>query len=481
MFSDIKPDFLDLRQLFPQELISSLAQSPHQLTDNFGNVISETQSENLPPESESIALGEKEIARFRAPEAVRAFISKIIQGSITMEYRAIQDRLELENVNLLSSDLEYLMNLSEVENIPFEAMLQNLLRLLRSHVWVEKASIFGIYDGFTLEGLAGIGGEQQENWKITFSTVAGVAATNRKPYLTENPKSDPNFQVAGDGQNAPRNLFCYPLIHGKTLVGVMNLSNRVGGQFSDQDKKIVEKFSTLATHILQKHYFKTKMQSLEKTSDHLGKYLSSKVVTNVKNKDQVELGGAEKKVVCLFSDIRGYTSITEGISPTTLVKLLNFHFEKMHAIIEKYEGTLDKIVGDLIMAVWNIPNDQPEPELLAMKTAIEMQKEMIRVVAPEWARHGVDKVGMGVGVNAGLATVGNLGSSRFMNYTVIGDAVNIAQRLESKAQAAEVWMAESLYPFVAGKLEKPSRKETNIRLKGKENTIDAYVYRPLGY
>jgi adenylate cyclase len=205
------------------------------------------------------------------------------------------------------------------------------------------------------------------------------------------------------------------------------------------------------------------------------------VVNSVKSRDQLELGGSEKKVVCLFSDIRGYTSISQGLPPATLVKLLNFHFEKMHAVIEKHEGTLDKIVGDLIMAVWNMPNDQPEPELLAMKAAIEMQKEMIRAVIPEWQRNGVEKVGMGIGVNSGAAVVGNLGSSRFMNFTVIGDTINTTQRLEAKAGAGEIWMAEHLFPFVTGKLEKPVRKECQIRLKGKDTTIDAYVFRPLSY
>ncbi len=223
------------------------------------------------------------------------------------------------------------------------------------------------------------------------------------------------------------------------------------------------------------------MQEFERTTDHLGKYLSKKVVKDVKEQDELQLGGVEKKVVCLFSDIRGYTSITEDISAATLVKLLNFHFERMHAIIERNEGTLDKIVGDLIMAVWNIPKDQPEPELLAMKAALEMQKEMIRAVIPEWNRHGVEKVGMGVGVNSGPALVGNLGSSRFMNYTVIGDAINTAQRLEAKAQSGEIWMAESMYPLVHGKLEKPLRRELDIRLKGKDKTINALVYKPLQY
>jgi len=476
----IRIDFLDIRQFLPPTLIEALSASPHILIDCFGNTLSESNSNTLTPNETKIFLDQKEVASLRAGDAIREPLAKILQSALRLESEALRTRLELDNRELLTKDMDTLLDLSEQESISFETLMQNLLRLLRTHIWVERASIFGIYDGFTLEGIAGVGGEHQENWKMASTSLAGVAASTRKPYHTEDPKRDPNFQPSPTGI-VPRNLLCYPLLHGQTLVGVMNLSNRVGGPFSDEDKNTVERFCNMAAHLLQKHFFKTKMQSFERTSDHLGKYLSSKVVSSVKSKSQVELGGVEKKVVCLFSDIRGYTTITEGIVASTLVKLLNFHFEKMHAIIEKYEGTLDKIVGDLIMAVWNIPNDQPEPELLAMKAAIEMQKEMIRTVAPEWARHGVDKVGMGVGVNSGLATVGNLGSSRFMNYTVIGDAVNTAQRLESKAPATEVWMAESLYPFVAGKLEKPVRKETNIILKGKENTIDAYVYRPLSY
>jgi class 3 adenylate cyclase len=116
-----------------------------------------------------------------------------------------------------------------------------------------------------------------------------------------------------------------------------------------------------------------------------------------------------------------------------------------------------------------------------MKAALEMQKEMIRTVIPEWKKHGIEKVGMGIGVNSGIALAGNLGSSRFMNYTVIGDAVNTAQRLESKAKAGEIWMNEQMYPTVHGKLEKPLRRELEIRLKGKEQAINALVYRPLQY
>lgn len=478
--NQLVPDFLDLSTLISNELLVSLKLIPHEIIDNFGNTLSAHQRDELPNEYSIISIDNVPVAKARTSKPFESFFSHFISSTFANEFRSVNEANIHNATQLVSDDLEKILRLSELENLSFEDQLKHLLKILRSHVWTERGSIFGIYDGFTLEGLAGVGGQDQHNWKMTFASLAGDAATKRKVLHTEDPKSEPNFKLK-EGIETPRNLVCFPLLHGSTLVGVMNFSNKIGGQFSPFDLKIIERFAYVAAHLLQKHYFQKRMKSFEKTSDHLGKYLSSKVVKNVKSLNQIELGGIEKKVVCLFSDIRGYTSITEGISAPRLVELLNFHFEKMTAIIDKYEGTVDKIVGDLIMAVWNIPNDQPEPELLAMKCALEMQKEMIRTVIPEWQKNEVAKVGMGVGVNSGMALAGNLGSSRFMNYTVIGDAINTAQRLETKAQSGEIWMAESMFEYVSGKIEKPIRKESSIRLKGKDKTIDAYVYRPLSY
>lgn len=468
MTGEIRPDFLNFLQ-FTKRLSGVLASVPHSLVDNFGNVISIFSPENAAPGTVEIQLRGKSVARLSAREPGRDLLKNMVEALLEAELKAADAACTLEAGQLLAADLDALLDISEAGNLPLENLLLQLLRLLRAHVWVERAAIYGMLDGFTFEGLAGLGWPD-DSWKTDHSSSADITASLREPTITEQPQ---------DG--AQRNLASFPLLHGQSLMGVMRLSNRAGGPFSASDLQLLKRFANLATHLLQKHLFKTKMEELGRTNDNLGKYLSQKIVKDVKTKDELQLGGVEKKVVCLFSDIRGYTSITEDISAATLVQLLNFHFERMHAIIEKNEGTLDKIVGDLIMAVWNIPHDQPEPELLAMKAALEMQKEMIRVVIPEWQKHGVEKVGMGVGVNAGLALAGNLGSSRFMNYTVIGDAINTAQRLEAKAQAGEIWMAESIYPLVHGKMEKPVRRELDIRLKGKDKTINAFVYKPLQY
>lgn len=466
MSAPLRPDFLNLRACI-RPLNSILGTVPHALHDNFGNCVSQLLPENATANIEVCVQG-KPLAKLSAAESQIALLKGMVEAAMEAELRSQESTALLEAGQLLTADIEALLDLSERDDIPLAGLLSHVLRLLRAHVWAEKAVIFGVLDGYTLEALAGLGWNGEE-WRTALSAAAGAAASSLKAHIAENLEGD------------PRNAACFPIVHGSTLLGVVALSNRVGGPFTDTDITLVKRFEKVAAHLLQKHQFKTRMEEFERTNVHLGKYLSKKVVKDVKNKEELQLGGVEKKVVCLFSDIRGYTSITEDISAATLVKLLNFHFERMHAIIEKHEGTLDKIVGDLIMAVWNIPKDQPEPELLAMKAALEMQKEMIRTVIPEWKRHGVEKVGMGVGVNSGLALAGNLGSSRFMNYTVIGDAINTAQRLEAKAQAGEIWMAESMYSLVHGKLEKPLRRELDIRLKGKDKTINAMVYKPLQY
>lgn len=480
MIRESKPDFFDIRKFISKDTLSALANHPHILCDAFGNEISSKDKNIVNTDFSEIKLGSHAVAKLKTSEPLKGSLEALLAANISSEFRNQNQLDAFEASNLLYQDMDEILRISEQDELNLEEQLKHLLKILRAHTLTERASIFGIYDGFTLEGLAGIGGSDQHNWTMDFSSLAGIAATTRKVYQSENPAKDPNFR-SKDGATAPRNIVCYPLLHGKTLVGVMNISNKIGGPFLPSDLKIIERISRTAAHILQKDYFRKRMQSFEKTSDHLGKYLSSKVVKNVKNLNQVELGGAEKRVVCLFADIRGYTTISEGLKPPVLVSLLNIYFEKMNAVIEKFEGSVDKIVGDLIMAVWNIPLDQPEPELLAMKAAIEMQKEMVRTVAPEWAKAGIPKVGIGIGVNAGMAVAGNLGSSRFMNYTVIGDTINIAQRIEAKAQAGEVWMAEHLFDFVNGKLEKPVRKECDIKLKGKDKTINAYVYHPLSY
>ncbi|MGZ4983511.1 MAG: adenylate/guanylate cyclase domain-containing protein [Chthoniobacterales bacterium] len=160
----------------------------------------------------------------------------------------------------------------------------------------------------------------------------------------------------------------------------------------------------------------------------LGKVVSPAIAAELMGKELV-LGGEERNVTVLFSDIRNFTSISERLSPTDILDTLNLYFTKMSGIIERHGGVVDKYVGDAIMALFGAPVSHPEDADAAMTAALEMC-EALDVLNREWRSEGRPTLQMGIGINTDIVIAGNMGSQTRLNYTVIGDGVNVASRLE---------------------------------------------------
>jgi adenylate cyclase len=162
-----------------------------------------------------------------------------------------------------------------------------------------------------------------------------------------------------------------------------------------------------------------------------GRYVSKDVYQQlISNPDLAELGGKRREMTVLFSDIRGFTTVTEKGDPEELVAQLNEYFSKMVAVVFRHHGTVDKFVGDMVMALFGAPLDDPDHAEHAVAAAVEMVKELAELNR-KWAAEGRVKLDIGVGVNSGGMIAGNIGSSSIMSYTVIGDNVNLGSRLES--------------------------------------------------
>lgn len=162
-----------------------------------------------------------------------------------------------------------------------------------------------------------------------------------------------------------------------------------------------------------------------------GRYVSKDVYHQLlANPDMAKLGGGRREMSVLFSDIRGFTTITEKGEPEALVGQLNEYFEKMVDIVFQHRGTVDKFVGDMVMALFGAPLDDPDHATNAVRTAKHMVEELGRLNA-KWASEGKTQLDIGIGVNTGDMIAGNIGSSSIMSYTVIGDNVNLGSRLES--------------------------------------------------
>ena len=162
-----------------------------------------------------------------------------------------------------------------------------------------------------------------------------------------------------------------------------------------------------------------------------GRYVSRDVYEQlVAHPELAELGGKRREMTVLFSDIRGFTSVTERGDPEELVAQLNEYFSKMVEIVFEHKGTVDKFVGDMVMALFGAPLDDPDHAEHAVQAAIHMVDELGRM-NKGWKERGMVPLDIGIGINSGEMIAGNIGSSSIMSYTVIGDNVNLGSRLES--------------------------------------------------
>ena len=197
-------------------------------------------------------------------------------------------------------------------------------------------------------------------------------------------------------------------------------------------------------------------------------YLTASVVNEIlKDPSKLKLGGDKKNLSVMFSDIRGFTSISEKLTPEELVQLLNEYLTAMTDIVFKYDGLLDKYIGDAIMAVFGAPLDQPDHASRACRTAIEMMTELQRL-RKKWAAEGRPDVNIGVGINTGDMVVGNMGSQMRFDYTVMGDSVNLASRLEgtNKEYGTNIIISEFTHEQI--KDEFFCRELDAVQVKGKK-------------
>ena len=203
-------------------------------------------------------------------------------------------------------------------------------------------------------------------------------------------------------------------------------------------------------------------------------YLTASVINELlKDPTKLKLGGDKKDLTVMFSDIRGFTTISEKLTPEELVHLLNEYLTAMTDIVFKYEGLLDKYIGDAIMAVFGAPVDQPDHALRSCRTALEMMATL-KGLQQKWAAEGRPFVDIGVGINSGDMVVGNMGSNMRFDYTVMGDNVNLSSRLEgiNKEYGTHIVISEFTYEVV--KEEVFCRELDAVRVKGKKLPVKIY-------
>ena len=192
---------------------------------------------------------------------------------------------------------------------------------------------------------------------------------------------------------------------------------------------------------------------------------------------RAKLGGTRRQMTVLFSDMRGFTALTEKGNPEDIVTQLNDYFTRMVTVLFEHRGTLDKFVGDMVMALFGAPLDDEDHAEHAVLTALAMVRAL-DVLNAEWREFGIPRLDIGIGINTGEMVAGNIGSDTIMSYTVIGDAVNLGARLESlnKEYGTRIIISEATRSRLKGQYD--IRPLGSVTVKGKSESVAIYEVRP---
>ncbi len=252
------------------------------------------------------------------------------------------------------------------------------------------------------------------------------------------------------------------VIKGAKKIGDGNLDTKVEVKSRDELGRLADRFNEMAKGLKDRDFIK----------DTFGKYVSKQVAEDILN-GRLKLGGERKTATVLMSDIRDFTAMSEKLSPEEVVEFLNLFFKEMVGVVTKYEGTLDKYIGDAILAVFGAPILHEDDPKRAVFAAIEMI-EKLRQFNIKRIEEGASAINIGIAVHTGELVAGNIGSEVRMEYTVIGDTVNLTSRIEklNRKFSTKILISESTYNKVKDFIE--VKEIRDIKIRGKKETIKVY-------
>lgn len=260
--------------------------------------------------------------------------------------------------------------------------------------------------------------------------------------------------------------------HGDPLQeSVANHINSLQAQVVQAKREYADLSVKLMVYANDLEFYQKKIHAEESLRAMLSRYVGHNVVQKLMHGDVgMPLQNEQRQVTILFADIRSFTSISESMQPQEVVEMLNEFFGAMVDVIFRHHGVLDKFIGDQIMALFGVlPCDNAPSQAVA--AAIEMQESLRRLMAVR-AGQGKPTFHMGIGINTGEVIVGNVGADNRMDYTVIGDAVNVAARLERVAGADTIIVGEASYPYCRDHFQ--LRKRDDIKVKNRHGSVASY-------
>jgi adenylate cyclase len=305
-------------------------------------------------------------------------------------------------------------------------------------------------------------------------SIAKKAVTEKVALLSDNAGEDTRFGGQSILMQQVRSAICAPLIGSEDKVlGVLYVDNpSMTHRFSDDDLEFLVAFAGIAAVAIENSQFAETIRRESLVRSNFERYFAPQLAERIASSGEaMKLGGEKRQVAVLFSDIRGFTARSEKMNPDAMASLLTEYFTEMVDCVFRHGGTLDKFIGDAVMAQWGAPLGSPDDADRAMAAALEMMAEL-RKLNEHWTALGQEPLEIGIGLNFGEAFAGNIGSERRLEYTVIGDTVNTASRLCGAAAAAEILISDTMLKALSSP---PAVEECPpMELKNKSKTVKVF-------
>ncbi|HEU5171407.1 MAG TPA: adenylate/guanylate cyclase domain-containing protein [Gemmatimonadales bacterium] len=308
-------------------------------------------------------------------------------------------------------------------------------------------------------------------------SIVQKVVDERLAVLTQNAATDTRFKGKSILMQSVRSAMCSPLMaEGDEVLGVLYVDNlAIANSFSDDDLQFLVAFSGLAAVAIRTSRYAERLNREETVRANFERYFAPNVAAEITRHQQaILLGGERRAVTVLFADIRNFTAMAERMTPDDIAALLTEYFTEMVEVIFEYGGTLDKFIGDALMALWGAPVEHPDDARRAYQAAVAMQ-QTVEGLNQRWRAAGRPTIAVGIGINHGEVFVGNIGSHRRLEYTVIGDPVNVAQRLCAEAGPGEILVSEAFRHAVAAPVDAEHLPGTG--LKGRTQTVEVFRVR----
>ena len=385
----------------------------------------------------------------------REFEQKSLAAEALDKYR------EISLLYTISSKLCDCLDLQEISKLVIEEASRLIHCTSASVMLYDEAS-----DSLNIIAAKGTASSATRNSFPINESIAGHVFKSGIPELVNDVTKDHRYFHTSHNCYA---IICAPIITKQKILGVVNISNSELVAYTSQDLKLFNAIVTQAAGTMENSILHDNKLREEKIKNNLERYLSPQVAQAVINaKEEISLTTRKQKIAMLFSDIRNFTTKCEELDPEQLVAYLNEYFTEMVDVIFTHKGTVNKFVGDMIVAMFGAPEEITDREYWAIESAISMQNRL-KNLPIAWIR---DNFNTGIGISSGDVIVGNIGSPQHMDYTAIGDEMNIASRLQGLAHGGQILVTRSVYEATQAKFQ--FKEFGTLPVKGKKNLVEIF-------